>query len=248
MQVNTQHTGAALGRRGFLATSVLAGLGTALSGCGGKTDNSGAPERNPTPEPSVKTADEALTRLKAGNARFVAGNANHPDQSNEYRVSLASGQHPFALILSCIDSRVPPEIVFDQGLGDVFVTRTAGHVVDHAVLGSVQYGVGELKVPLVIVLGHEKCGAVKATLEDVEKKSGPHGNDIDALVTAITPAVEDAISAKATDPLDAAVRNNVVSVVARLKKEKVLTEALGAGTLQIVGARYDLDRGAVEFL
>jgi carbonic anhydrase len=142
---------------------------------------------------------------------------------------------------------VPPELVFDQGLGDLFVTRSAGQVVDHAILGSIQYGVAELKIPLLVVLGHEKCGAVKATLEAVEKHSPPSGSDIDALVTAIRPAVDKAEAEHATDKLDASIRNNVVNIVTRLGKETILAPAIASGKLRVVGARYDLDTGAVEY-
>ena len=171
-----------------------------------------------------------------------------PDQDIAYRTALAAGQHPFAAILSCADSRVPPEIVFDQGLGDLFVARTAGQVVDHAVLGSIQYGIAELKIPLLVVLGHEKCGAVKATIEAVEKKSAASGTDIDALVAAIKPAVEEEEEAAAADLVDAVVRRNATNIVAALGKKPILSDAVAAGSLQIVAARYDLDAGTVEFL
>jgi carbonic anhydrase len=242
-------------RRAALGLGVAAGLGT-LVGCASKSDTStgnsvtakeAALTTAPT-EPTVTNPDEALARLQAGAARFTSGNVSRPDQSVTYRAALAKGQHPFATILSCVDSRVPPEIVFDQGLGDLFVARTAGQVVDHAVLGSIQYGVAELKIPLLVVLGHEKCGAVKATVEAVEKKSAPMGNDIDALVVAIKPAVEKSVEEKAGDLVDASVRNNVANIVAALGKKPILTAAVKAGALKIVGARYDLDAGSVEFL
>jgi carbonic anhydrase len=235
-------------RRAALGLGVVAGVG-ALVGCA-KNDKTGATAgAAATPsEPAVTNPDEAIARLQAGAARFSAGTVSRPDQSLTYRATLAKGQHPFACILSCVDSRVPPELVFDQGLGDLFVTRTAGQVVDHAVLGSIQYGVAELKIPLVVVLGHEKCGAVKATVEAVEKKSAAMGNDIDALVAAIKPAVLKAEESKPADLLDASVRENVKEIVASVGKKPVLSTAVAGGKLKIVGARYDLDTGSVEFL
>jgi carbonic anhydrase len=238
-------------RRVALRLGLLAGVGAVAAACGTKTEDDQvrhAPATVAPSEPAVTNPAEALARLKAGAERFASGGVHRPDQDTAHRATLAAGQHPFALVLSCVDSRVPPEIVFDQGLGDLFVARTAGQVLDHAVLGSIQYGVAELKIPLLVVLGHEKCGAVKATLEAVEKHSAPMGNDIDALVTAIKPAVHEAEEAKATDLLDAAVRHNVENIVADLGIKPVLLPAVAAGTLKIVGARYDLDTGEVEFL
>jgi carbonic anhydrase len=251
--------GTAINRRALLRWTAVIGGGLIASACGSdkgtkKTTSGIAPNAGPAPAPRLATPepitdpDQALTRLKDGNARFVAGSVNHPDQTMDRRTALAAGQHPFALILSCVDSRVPPELVFDQGLGDLFVSRTAGQVVDHAVRGSIEYGVLELKIPLLVVLGHEKCGAVKATVEALEKKSAPLGNDIDALVAGIRAAAEKAENEHAADPVDAAVRYNVANIVADLGKDATLAGAVTAGSLRIVGARYDLDAGAVEFL
>jgi carbonic anhydrase len=208
---------------------------------------------NRLPAPGVKERpagkpDDVLAHLKAGNARFVAGESVHPDASADRRTGLADGQSPFAVVLSCADSRVPPELVFDQGLGSLFVTRTAGQVIDHAVRGSIEYGVLKLKVQLLIVLGHEKCGAVKATLEAVEKGSAALGNDIDALISGIKPAAEKADGEHAADPLDAAVRYNVANVVTQLRENTALAPAIKAGSLDVFGARYDLNTGTVDFL
>lgn len=239
-------------RRTALRLGLLAGVGAFTASCGTKKagDNTvaEAPSSAAPSEPTVTNPAEALARLKAGGERFASGGVRRPDQDTSYRATLSAGQHPFACVLSCVDSRVPPEIVFDQGLGDLFVARTAGQVIDHAVLGSIQYGVGELKIPLVVVVGHEKCGAVKATLEAVQKNSAASGTDIDALVTSIKPAVQKAVTDKATDLLDASVRNNVNNIVADLGTKAILSAAVTAGALQIVGARYDLDTGEVEWL
>jgi carbonic anhydrase len=238
-------------RRTALGLGLAAGLGT-LVGCASSNDSTTAEntvKASPTPsEPTVTNPAEAVARLEAGATRFASGGPRRPDQSVDYRTTLAAGQHPFAAILSCADSRVPPEIVFDQGLGDLFVVRTAGQVVDHAVLGSIQYGVAELKIPLIVVLGHEKCGAVKATIEATEKKSPAGGTDIDALVAAIRPAVVEEAEDEPADLVDAVVRRNVANVAADLAKKPILGAAVAAGSLRIIGARYDLDEGTVEFL
>ena len=157
---------------------------------------------------------------------------------------MAQGQKPFAIVFGCVDSRVPPELVFDRGLGDVFVIRTAGQVLDDAGLGSIEFGVEELGIPLVMVLGHEKCGAVAATIEAVEHNAEAPGH-IGALVEGIRPAVEQ-VKGQPGDLLDNAVRANVELTVRQLKTSPILAEALETGHIKIVGARYDLDTGVVE--
>jgi len=196
------------------------------------------------------TSRQALARLAAGNARFVAGTAVHPDQSVDRRAALREGQHPFATVLACADSRVAPELLFDQGLGDLFVVRSAGQVVDHAVLGSLQYGVGELETPLLVVLGHSRCGAVKATVEAIEKHAKATGTDIDALVAAIRPAVEEAeeLGASEKNLLSVSIDMNVERVVENLKTAPVLAAAAKLRKVKIVGATYDVATGQVEWL
>jgi carbonic anhydrase len=242
---------AALDRRTALRLGGFAGLAAVLTACGSTTSGTapGAPGTTVPERSDAKAlnADEALSTLRAGNTRFVAGTANHPDQATTRRSALAVGQHPFAQVLSCADSRVPPELVFDQGLGDLFVTRSAGQVVDHAVLGTIQFGVAEFGIPLLVVLGHRKCGAVKATMEAIEKHSAASGTDVDALVAAIRPAVEAAEAAHPSDVLQAAVQNNVANVVSQLSAAAVLAPAVKAQKLRIVGAVYDLASGAVSF-
>jgi carbonic anhydrase len=182
--------------------------------------------------------------LTRGNKRYVANKAIHPHQSARLRHRLAHGQHPFAAILSCADSRVPPELVFDEGLGDLFVVRVAGNIVDDAVTGSLEYAAEHLHVPLIVVLGHTHCGAVEATI----KGGNGHHSHIDALVKAIKPAVEQA--AHEPGPLSFnAVRDNVQLAVKQLREsEPILNELEKAGTLKIVGAIYDLDKGTVQYL
>jgi carbonic anhydrase len=224
--------------------AVLAGA--ALPGCSGGTAATHQSE-GPLSWPSPKDAEQALTRLREGNGRFVAGGARHPDQSENRRKEVVSSQHPYATILSCVDSRVPPELIFDEGIGDLFVIRTAGQVVDHAVLGSIQFGVEELHIPLVLVLGHSSCGAVKATAEALEKRTPASGSDIDALVAAIKPSVERAKEERATDLVAATVKANIEAVRTSLAAAPVISDAVRERRLQVVGAQYDLANGKVTF-
>ncbi len=192
----------------------------------------------------MSSADKALKLLKEGNRRFVVGEMIHPDQTVDRRREVAKGQQPFAIIFGCVDSRVPPEIVFDRGLGDLLVIRTAGHALDSASLNSVEFGVHELGVPLVMVLGHQRCGAVAATIEAVEKRAKPHGA-LAALIKAIKPAVLKA-RGQPRDLLDNAVTANVELTVRRLRASKILSGFIEKGKIRIAGARYDLATGKVE--
>lgn len=199
------------------------------------------------PLPQVTNSDEAITRLLEGNARYVEAKMSHPDQSLARRTEVAKGQHPFAIILTCADSRVSPEILFDQGLGDLFVLRVAGNVVDDGILGSIEYGVGEFGTPLVMVLGHERCGAVKATLEHAQKGGEVPGH-IGSLVKAITPVLEHAKQQQG-DLLDNAVRANIAQSRDQIGgSQPLLAAAVQAAKLKVVGAYYDLDTGAVKII
>ncbi len=233
-----------LSRRNFLQTSGLVALGASLAACMPITAMP-APV-SPTPEAGVADADAALQRLLEGNQRYTAHKSIDLDESESRRIQVAKAQHPFATIFGCVDSRVPPELVFDRGLGDLFVIRTAGHVLDNAVLGSLEFGMAELKIPLLMVLGHEKCGAVKATIEAIEKNATALAQ-IGALVEGIRPAVEK-VKGQAGDELDNAVIEHVALTGQRLTKTSILAEALAKGQLKIVGGRYDLDTGAVTLL
>ena len=189
---------------------------------------------------SCSDAERALSRLLEGNRRFAQSAAEHPDQSSGLRMSLSSGQHPFAVVLTCSDSRVAPELVFDQGLGDLFVVRVAGNIVDDAVIGSIEFAAAHLLVPLVLVLGHQNCGAVQAALGEEPEAH------IKTLAEAIRPAVAKA-RALPGDLLDNAVRENVRLVVEQLTaSHPVLAERIEARKLMIVGGRYDLGTGEVE--
>jgi carbonic anhydrase len=189
------------------------------------------------------TPDQALKKLMEGNAKFVSGKVTHPDQSAERRAEVVSGQNPFAVVISCSDSRIPPEIVFDQGIGDIFVIRTAGEVMDNVTLGSLEYAVEHLKVPLAIVLGHDNCGAVIAAVT-----GGEAPGCIKSLVEAIKPAVGKAKGMKG-DLLNNSINANTQNIVEALKFSKpILFEAVKKDELKIVGARYHLDSGAVEIM
>src|SRR6266704_986695 len=196
-----------------------------------------------TEQPAVAHA-EAIAKLKEGNGRYASGKLQHPGQTTERRAELTKDQHPFAVIVSCSDSRVPPEIVFDQGLGDLFVVRVAGNVIDDHGLGSIEYAVDHLGARLIVVLGHQSCGAVKAAKETIAAKSKAPGH-IQSLVTAIQPAVE----ATAKSDLGATVEANVKNVVQALRTSTaILKPKVDSGEVRVVGAYYSLDTGAVNFL
>jgi len=192
------------------------------------------------------SANEALNRLLEGNQRFVTNNIVAPNRSESRRLEIVQGQHPFAIILGCVDSRVPPELIFDQGLGDLFVIRSAGQVIDDAILGSIEFGVAELGIPLIMVLGHTRCGAVTATIEILEKNLPVEGA-IGALVETIKPAVDRA-KGHGEESIDQAARKNVALEIDRLKASPVLSEAIKDGKTKIVGAFYDLSTGLVEIM
>jgi carbonic anhydrase len=195
-------------------------------------------------ESSSVTSDEALKMLVDGNARFVSGNVTHPDQSKERLAEVVSAQHPFAVVVGCSDSRVPPEIVFDQGIGDIFVIRTAGEVMDNATLGSIEYAVEHLNVTLVMVLGHDSCGAVKAAVS-----GGEAPGHIAYLVDAIEPAVNASEADGQENLLNNSIDANTAMVVEQIEStEPILSEYVDEGKLEIVGARYHLDDGSVELL
>ena len=199
-----------------------------------------------TPGPRL-TAEAALRQLLEGNARFVADAELHPDRGAELRARLASEQHPMAVILGCADSRVPPELLFDQGLGDLFVIRNAGNIVDTMSLASVEYAVDNLGVSLVLVLGHERCGVVTAALE-VAQEGGAVPGHLWNLIDAVHPAI-DKPGDGGDDLLDNVVRAHVANQVALLRRaDPIVSRAVKSGTVQVMGARYDIDRGQVEIL
>ena len=193
------------------------------------------------------TPEAAMARLVAGNARYASGKPTRTHQDVRRRTEVAAGQQPFAVILACADSRVSPEIIFDQGLGDLFVCRVAGNVVDDAVLASIEYAVIHLGSTLIMALGHERCGAVKATVDALAGHGDPAdaGTRIGALASLIAPAVR-ATPAGAPDPVDAAVSLNAAHAAAEIfAGSPPLRARVLAGKLKIVAARYDLDDGKV---
>ncbi|MEO7319127.1 MAG: carbonic anhydrase [Chthoniobacteraceae bacterium] len=190
------------------------------------------------PTPSV-SADAALVKLKGGNARFSASKVSEGKPTAAKRAETAQAQHPFAIIVACADSRIAPEIVFDESIGDLFVVRTAGNLVDDHGLGSIEYAVEHLGTRLIVVLGHERCGAVTAALAG---DSAP--GHVQSLVRDIQPAVK-ATKGKEGNPLDLAIAENARLVAAQIRKEAVLGEL--AKDVRVVSAVYDLDTGKVEW-
>ncbi|WP_041565208.1 carbonic anhydrase [Nostoc punctiforme] len=186
--------------------------------------------------------DAALQKLIEGNQRFVDHHPQYPDQSELRLHEVAQAQHPFATILSCADSRVPAEIVFDQGIGDIFDVRIAGNIATHEAIGSIEYAVVLLGSPLLMVMGHERCGAVTAA---VQKESLP--GDISTFVKAIKPALKK-VKDQPGDAVENAVVANVQYQIERLQKSKLLSEQVQSGKLKIVGGRYDLDTGRVTII
>jgi carbonic anhydrase len=193
----------------------------------------------------ASSLEDSLSLLKEGNARFARGDPLQPHVAEE-RSSSAQGQAPFAIVFGCVDPRVPPEIVFGRGLGDLLVVRTAGQVIDEAVLGSIEFGAAVLGIPLVVVLGHEDCGAVIATIEALRSGTSADGS-VATIVEAIAPAVE-RVTGDDDELLDRATRNNIRNVVARLRKHPVLSELEGENRLAFVGAHYDVSSGVADFM
>lgn len=224
----------------------------AVAGCA--TATSSAVERDSSENLVGLTPDQALEKLREGNDRFVALKGD-PDVSDARRTKLAAGQHPFVGILGCIDSRVPPELVFDRGLGDLFVGRVGAAVADDSQIGGMEFGVLEFGMPLLVVLGHSQCGAVTAAVEAMENGDTPPG-EIGAIVSPILPAITSAEAnpahpVSAVDPVDIveqSMRESVKISVLALQRSPVLSGLISLGKLKVVGARYDLATGQVEFL
>ncbi len=200
-----------------------------------------------TVEPAC-TAEEALARLKAGNLRFVNGQARFPTVQKEVLANLAKGQQPYVTILGCSDSRVPPELVFDAGFGELFVIRVAGNVLGPSILGTLQYAALHLHTPLFVVMGHEGCGAVKAAVA-ARFDGTRQGGRIEILLEQIIPAL-DALDPKASpaDLLSSAVEANVRRTVRELLETPEAKARLGEGHMRLIGAVYELDTGRVRFL
>jgi carbonic anhydrase len=229
----------AIHRRSFVATAFGAFAATSLP-----------PRAARAADPVAKTSltgEQVLQLLREGNDRFVAEVPLRSAQGQERRTELARGQAPFCVLVGCSDSRVPPELLFDRGLGELFVIRNAGNTVDTSALGSAEYGVGVLGCPLVVVLGHERCGAVAAAVDVVEHNAAFPGA-IGDMIQPIIPAVLQVRGASG-DLLNNAVRANARRAARRLvQQSSALQEAQRAGRLKIVAASYDLAAGHVEWL
>ncbi len=198
-------------------------------------------------------AKEALERLREGNRRFVSEVRNSDSQSNRTRRrELEDGQEPFAIILGCSDSRVPAEIVFDQGLGDLFVIRVAGNIVAPSQIGSVEFAAERFHTRLVVVLGHSQCGAIEATLEELQRPTENQSRNLHSIVDRVRPAVEGLLETGLKNDPDAllrqAVRSNVRASANQLRHGSEILEQLIHGSgLRVVGAEYSLETGIVEF-
>lgn len=235
-------------RNQTLAVAALA----MFTGCAGTSPSApSAHPANATAAPAghgdaaaMVAPSEARRLLAEGNARFVSGHSLHPRQGADRRAELATSQHPFAVVLACADSRTGPELVFDQGLGDLFVVREAGNIIDDHTLGSIEYAVEHLHSPLIVVLGHERCGAVAAARDTVAANGHAPGH-IASLVAAIRPAVEATAGQDAEATCKANIRNMVKAVAG---SEPILHHLATGGTIVVVGAYYDLDAGTVTFL
>ncbi len=192
---------------------------------------------------SAFAATNPMERLLEGNRRFAAGIPARKEAGGKRRMGLAGGRHPFAIVLSCSDSRVPPETIFDQGPGDLFVIRDAGNVADSIVIGSIEYAVKHLHVPLLVVLGHSGCGAVKATLNARKRPSGNFGSITDRIL----PAVVEARKSHKKDILNEAVQDNVKNTCSEIvRRSRIIQELVSKGKFSIVAAEYYSDTGKVE--
>ncbi|MBG1269461.1 carbonic anhydrase [Nostoc sp. WHI] len=230
-------------RRDFLKLGMTGAFGMAVTASDllWQVEQAKAAEM-PSNSPESLSPDAALQKLMEGNQRFVKHQPQYPDQSALRLQEVAQVQHPFATILSCADSRVPAEIVFDQGIGDIFDVRIAGNIATPEAIGSIEYAVVLLGSPLLMVMGHERCGAVTAAVQN-ESLLG----DIGTFVKAIKPAV-DKVKNQPGDVVENAVVANVQYQIERLKRSQLLTEQVRSGKLKIVGGRYDLDTGRVTII
>jgi carbonic anhydrase len=239
------HDRSSTSRRNFLVASGATVLAQTLAGRAAFA----ALADGPAPAQRVNSA-QALQMLIDGNKRFAAGQNTHAGRTPEDFKPLAAGQFPIAAIVGCSDSRVALEILFDQGIGDLFIIRVAGNYIDGAgaaVKGSIEYAVAELNVPLVMVLGHSQCGAVKAAIQHLHDHDALPGS-INDLVNAIKPAVVES-EGKPGDPLENAIEANVRRGVAKLKTlAPVVAPAVKSARIQVVGGVYDLATGTVKML
>jgi carbonic anhydrase len=232
-------------RRSFVAGGLAAAGGTLAAGALSMTGASELAFAESSEAPFPKTPDEALARLLAGNTRFVEGHPQNPRRDSVRRIKTAEGQKPFAIILTCADSRLPPEVIFDKGLGDLFVVRVAGNTAsDPILIGSMEYSVITFGSVLLMVLGHTECGAVKAAVDVVTKGETLPG-ELNAVVEPIVPAVQAVQSQPADQIVDAAIDENVTLTQQSLGQIPTFADAVQNGKLKIVGYEYQLKTGKV---
>ena len=236
-------------RRRLLTGAGAIGVAGALKGTGALAQGSGQHAHHSAPMPRARnlSPDQALELLREGNRAFLAGEIDREPSSARQRLELAKGQEPFAAYVTCSDSRVPPELLFGRGLGELFIIRNAGNTVDTVAMGSIEYAVAILKVPLVVVMGHESCGAVDAAAKVVSDNATFPGS-IGPMIEPIIPAVL-SVRDKPGDPLTNAVQANVSRVVKGLREnaDPILLEPQERGEVKVVGAYYSLQRGTVDF-
>jgi carbonic anhydrase len=236
-------------RRTLLAAGAASLVTAGMSGAAANAQEPATTKPVPTKDGvTTLSPDEALQYLIDGNQAFLEGKQSNPQMGSKRRLELAKGQAPFCAYVTCSDSRVPPELLFGRGLGELFIIRNAGNTVDTAAMGSIEYAVAVLKVPLVVVMGHESCGAVDAARKVVEEDARFPGA-IDDMIHPILPAVLSVRDKEGKIDLDVAVHENVRRIVQRLREESdpIMLDPQKQGKLKVVGAYYDLDKGHVDF-
>ncbi|MES5820565.1 carbonic anhydrase [Streptomyces sp. RG80] len=243
-------------RRTIVTGGLAATAAALLTGCSSNAGATpaaqvGAAGTASTPSPSASappaSPNAAFTRLMEGNRRWVKGALLHPDQDPRRREAVAEEQKPYAVVLSCIDSRVPPELVFDTGIGDLFVIRTGGQVVAPVVTGSVEYGPLTAGTPLIVVLGHQRCGAIKAAYKALHDRTTLPGN-LQSIADSLRTAYEATVAKKTADPVDTMIRIHARQTAAALRTNTSLAPLAKKGDLGVVSAYYSLDTGRVEVL
>ncbi|MBD2258588.1 carbonic anhydrase [Pseudanabaena sp. FACHB-2040] len=237
------HLNGFIGRRDLLKLGSIGALGLTATASNliWQVKSAQAAESSAAARPAL-SPDAALQKLVEGNQRFAQHQPQYPDQTEDRVREVAQAQYPFATVLSCADSRVPAEIVFDQGIGDIFDVRIAGNIATPEALGSIEYAVVLLGTPLLMVLGHERCGAVTAAVQN-KALPGAIGTFVEAILPAVT-RVKD----QPGDVIDNVVSANVQYQIEELMRSQLLTERLQSGSLKIVGGRYDLDTGRVVII
>ncbi|RLE19943.1 MAG: carbonic anhydrase [Actinobacteria bacterium] len=207
-----------------------------------------AEKENDHERPENLNADVARERLVQGNRRFVADQMNHPRSDADRRDEIVEGQSPYAAILTCSDSRVVPELIFDQGLGDLFVLRVAGNIADKTELGTVEFAASHLGINLVVVMGHGNCGAVKATVDTLDIPGAATKTHVDTLIDAIRPAVRTAKAKGDDDLLDRSVKENALAVAETIRRSEPVMASLCWKGVEVLPAYYDLENGEVRWL